>query len=143
MFPGIYSKDSPFFLLFGSDPLATPGKILSPKARYLWDEKGLLRVEATRYALALARKNICINRKKSESLQNHKIARYSDKSKTGDLTYAKRHSSSTWKSKWECGFFVVKFLSHHIVLHWKAINTEYSENLIYQIYVLQMLWTKC
>ena len=48
--PGIHSRDSPFFLLFGRDPLTPLRKLLSPKIRYQGDERGLLDLETIRYA---------------------------------------------------------------------------------------------
>ena len=54
--PGIHSKESLFFLLFGRDPQTPLRKLLIPKIRYLGDERGLLDLEAVRYALAPPRK---------------------------------------------------------------------------------------
>ena len=39
MLSGLKSKENPFFLPFGRDPLNPPQKLLSYKARYLGDEK--------------------------------------------------------------------------------------------------------
>ena len=51
--------------LFGRDPLTMLGKLPLMKIRYQGGEKDLLDLKAIRYAFALVRKNICINRQKS------------------------------------------------------------------------------
>ena len=99
---GIHSKESPFFLLFGRDPLTPLSKLLSPKNRYPGDERGLFDVEAVRYALAIARKNMCLNRQRSD--KDHTPTRFKD----GDLVYIKNHTTSTWKPKWKSGFHLIK-----------------------------------
>ena len=111
-------KESPFFFLFGRDPLTPLWKFLSPKFRYLGDERGLLDLETVRYALALARKNMCLNRKRSD--KDHTPSRFPDQFKVGDLVYIKTHATSTWEPKWESCFCLIKFLTP-TVLFWRAL----------------------
>ena len=81
-------------------------EILSPKIRYIGDPRGLLNLEAVRYALA--RNNICLNRQRSN--KDHTSTRSPDKFKVSDLFYIKNHASSTWEPKWESVFHLIKLL---------------------------------
>ena len=44
-FPNEHSRESPFFLMFGRDPLIPLNKLLRPKLRYLGNEEGILSLE--------------------------------------------------------------------------------------------------
>ena len=76
-----------FIFPFGRDPLTPLQKLLSPKIRHPGDERGLLDLEEVRYALTIARKNICLSRQRSN--KDHTSIRSPDKFKVTDLVYIK------------------------------------------------------
>ena len=83
------------------------------------------------------KKNICINRQKSDPLQDQKATRYLDKFKIENLVYIKRHSSSTWHSK------LANVFSNYEMLiipqcSTEALWIENPEMLLQEIYDL---WT--
>ena len=117
--PSIESKESPFYLLFSRGHLNPLRKLLSPNIRYQGDGRGLLDVEATRYSLALGRKNICLSRQRSD--KDHSITRSSDKFKVADL-YVKRHALSSRDSKWESRFCIIKFSTPDIAILESTLN---------------------
>ena len=45
-FPNEHSRESPFFLMFGRDPLLPLTKLLRPKLRYLGNEESILSLES-------------------------------------------------------------------------------------------------
>ena len=90
---------------------------LSGKIRYLGDERSLLDLNTVRYFLALTRKNICLNRQRSN--KDHTPTRCLDKFKVSDLVYIKNHATSTLKPKWESGFHLIKY-SPPTVLSWRV-----------------------
>ena len=77
MLPGIHSKDNPFFLLFSGHPLTPLRKLLSTKVRYKGDERGHPDLKTMKYALSLARKNICPRQQNSD--KTYQITRTPDK----------------------------------------------------------------
>ena len=79
--PGIHSRKSPHFILFGRDPLTLLRKLLLPKIWYQGD------LEALRFDLTLTRKNICLSRQVSG--KGNSITRFQDKFKVSDFVYVK------------------------------------------------------
>ena len=64
--PGFQSKRvCPFF--FQQGPSDTSQKTAASRIRHQRDENGLIDLEATKHILAQAKKNICINSKKSDN----------------------------------------------------------------------------
>ena len=114
---GIHSTESPFFPLFGRDPLTPFKKLLSPKIRYLGDERGLLDLEAVRYALALARKNICLNTQRSD--KDHTPTRSPNQFKVGDLVYIKTMPPPFGNPN---GFHLIKFSTPHNAILQNTLN---------------------
>ena len=114
----IHSKESPFFHLFGRDPLTHLWKLLSPKIRHLGDKKVSLIFKQSDMPLALARKIICLNRQKSN--KDHTPTTSPDKFKVSNLVYIKNNATSTEDPKWESGFHLIKFLTP-AVLFWRTL----------------------
>ena len=107
-------------LLFSRHPLTPLWKLLSPEIRYLGDERGLLDLEAVRYALVCARKNNCLYRQRYN--KDHIPTRSPDKFKVSDLVYIINHTTSTWEPKWESGFYLLKFFTTHSALLERTLN---------------------
>ena len=127
----IHSKESPFFLHFCRDPLTPLWKLLSPKIRYWGDKRCLLDLEVVRYALALARKNTCLSRQRSD--KDHTPTRSPDQFKVGDLVYIKNHATSAWEPKLEIGFCLIKFSTSQCYSgecsKWKNQNSRYRGHM--------------
>ena len=83
----VLTLKKPLLPSFGKDPLTPLRKLLSLKIRYLGDKGGCLDLEAVRYALALARKNNCLNRQRPD--KDHTTTRSPDQFKVGNLVYIK------------------------------------------------------
>ena len=58
--PNEHSKESPFFLMFGRDPVLPLNTLLGPKMRYLGDDINILSLEAMKNMFEIAATNLKI-----------------------------------------------------------------------------------
>ena len=58
--PNKHSKESPFFLMFGRDPVLPLNTLLGPKMRYLGNDMNILLLEAMKYMFEIAAMNLKI-----------------------------------------------------------------------------------
>ena len=56
--PNEHSKESPFFLMFGRDPILPLNTLLGPKMRYLGNDINVLSLEAIKYMFEIAATNL-------------------------------------------------------------------------------------
>ena len=56
--PNEHSKESPFFLMFGRDPVLPLNTLLSPKIRYLGNDINILSLEAMKNMFEIAATNL-------------------------------------------------------------------------------------
>ena len=56
--PNEYSRESPFFLMFGRDPIMPLNKLLQPKVRYLGNDENILSLETLKNIYELAATNL-------------------------------------------------------------------------------------
>ena len=99
------------------------------KIRYRGDKRSLLDLETIRYALALARKKICLSRWRSVSTTQLQDPQTNSR-------YVKRHATSTWDSKWESRFYIIKFLTPHSAILESIPNGKSRKGNIGDIYCL-------
>lgn len=60
--PGEHSRETPFFLMRGRDPIVPLAKLLGPRTRYLGDNHGILSLDQLTRSWALAAYNIKMSR---------------------------------------------------------------------------------
>ena len=56
--PNKHSRESPFFLMFGRDPVLPLNTLLSPKMRYLGNDMNILLLEAMKNMFEIAATNL-------------------------------------------------------------------------------------
>ena len=68
--PNEHSKESPFFLMFGRDPILPRNTLLGPKMRYLGNDINILSLEAMKNMFEIAATNLKIARERGDPEYN-------------------------------------------------------------------------
>ena len=102
-FPNEHSRESPFFLMFGRDPLLPLTKLLRPKLRYLGNEESILSLESLQNIYQLVVTNLKIAREKR---QPNLIV--DSKLREGDLVLIKDHVAKAFQPRFKGNFRVIK-----------------------------------
>ena len=101
-FPNEHSRESPFFLMFGRDPLLPLTKLLRPKLRYLGNEESILSLESLQNTYQLVVTNLKIAREKRQP------SLIVDSKLKGDLVLIKNHTAKAFQPRFKGNFRVVK-----------------------------------
>ena len=105
-FPHNPSKERPFFLMFGRDPLTGLQKLLDETTRYLGEGGGKLDLTALHYTYQLAAQNIQMARgssKEDESLVPLVF-------QPGDLVTVRDHMAKAFDPKYKVEYRIIKML---------------------------------
>ena len=100
-FPCQSSKESPFILMFGRDPIMPVAKLLEPKPRYYGERGGALKMDTLRRLYMIVVQNICKAReklpKKEEEPHSFKI---------NDLVLVKDPDAAVFEPRYQPNFRV-------------------------------------
>ena len=66
LIPNEYSKESPFFLMFGRDPVLPLNTLLGPKMKYLGNDINILSLEAMKNMFEIAATNLKLAQEKGD-----------------------------------------------------------------------------
>ena len=102
-FPNEHSRESPFFLMFGRDPLLPLTKLLRPKLRYLGNKESILSLESLQNIYQLVVTNLKIAREK-----RYPSLAVDSKLREGDLVLIKDHVAKTFQPRFKGNFQVIK-----------------------------------
>ena len=106
-FPGEHSKESPFFAMFGRDPVMPLENLIKPAPRYLGTEECLPNLEAMKNMYQM----IAMNLEKARARRDKdKPPTQPAELKPGDLVYVKNHVTKTWDPKFQADCRVVRML---------------------------------
>ena len=100
--PNEHSRESPFFLMFGRDPLLQLTKLLKPKIRYLGNDENILSLEALKNMYQLVVTNLRYAREKRQPK-----AYVEPKLKEGDLVLVKDHTAKPFQPRFKGNFRVI------------------------------------
>ena len=70
--PNEHSKESPFFLMFGRDPVLPLNTLLEPKVRYMGNDMNVLSLEALKNIYEIVATNLKMARERKDSPKDHK-----------------------------------------------------------------------
>ena len=128
--PNEYSRESPFFLMFGRDPILPLNKLIKPEVRYLGNDENILSLEALKNIYEIAATNLKYAR-----------ARYGSKTpiekhiKDGDLVLIKNNARKPFEPRYVGNFRVVSIKGQQVEVrpaiggksHWVHIShVKYS-----------------
>ena len=100
--PNEHSRESPFFLMFGRDPLLPLTKLLKPKIRYLGNDENILSLEALKNMYQLVVTNLKYAREKRQPKTY-----VESKLKGEDLVLFKDHTANPFQPRFKCKFRVI------------------------------------
>ena len=102
-FPNEHSRESPFFLMFGRDPLLPLAKLLRPKLQYLGNEESILSLESLQniYQLVVTNLKIARNKRQPSLIVDSKL-------KEGDLVLIKNHTAEAFQPRFKGNFRIIK-----------------------------------
>ena len=86
--PNEHSKESPFFLMFGRDPILPLNTLLEPKIRYMGNDMNILSLEALKNMYEIAATNLKMAREKKDSPKDHKPIQL----QPGDMVLVQNHT---------------------------------------------------
>ena len=116
--PNEHSRESPFFLMYGRDPLLSLNKLLQPKVRYLGNDENILSLEALKNIYQLVVTNLKLAREKKQP--NLYI---NPKFKGGDLVLVKDHMAKAFQPRFKGNYRVVLQRGNQVEI-WPAEGGE-------------------
>ena len=94
--PNEHSKESPFFLMFGRDPVLPMNTLLGPKMRYLENDINILSLEAMKNVFEITATNLKIAREKGDPKNNP----LPTKLQPGDTVLVQNHTKGLFDPKY-------------------------------------------
>ena len=94
--PNIHLKESPFFLMFGRDPVLPLNTLLGPKMRYLGNDLNILSLEAMKNMIEIAATNLKMAREKGAP-ENSPLP---TKLQPGDTVLVQNHTKGPFDPKY-------------------------------------------
>ena len=107
-FPCQSSKESPFILMFGRDPITPVAKLLEPRPRYYGERGGTLKMDMLRRLYTVVVQNICKAReklpKKEDEPHNFKV---------NDMVLVKDPDAAVFKPRYQLNFRVTAIFGNN------------------------------
>ena len=124
--PNVWSKESPFFLMFGRDPYMPLNKLLSQATRYLGTDEGIPNLEALQNLLQMTTTQIeYAATKRNQSFKPVKPHNF----KVGDLVLVRNHMSKAFQEKYQDSYRVVRLLGKN------QLKVKDQNNHIRQVHI--------
>ena len=107
-FPCQSSKESPFILMFGRDPITTVAKLLEPRPRYYGERGGALKLDMLRRLYTIVVQNICKARERIPKIEEgpHKF-------KVNDMVLVKDPDAAVFEPRYQPNFRVTAIFGNN------------------------------
>ena len=108
--PNEHSKESPFFLLFGRDPVLPLNTLLEPKLQYLGNDINILSLEAMKAMFEIATTNLKMAREKKDPKEAPKPIQL----QPGDTVLVQNHTKGPFDLKYIGDYRVVSIKGNQV-----------------------------
>ena len=108
--PNEYSRESPFFLMFGRDPILPLNKLLQPKIRYLGNDENILSLETLKNLYELVATNLRFARQRYGNKDPIKESQIKD----GDLVLIKNNPKRGFQPRFLDNYRVVRIKGQQV-----------------------------
>ena len=126
-FPHTPSRERPFFLMFGRDPLTGLQQLLGETARYLGGDNKKLDLTALQNTYQLVAQNIQMARKRSEVDELPAVQAF----QPGDLVVLRDHTANVFYPKYKGKYQIIKYLGKTQVLLRNSKGEEAKHHVAY------------
>ena len=108
--PNEHSKESPFFLMFGRDPILPLNTLLGPKTRYLGNDINILSLEAMKNMFEIATTNLKMARERRDPENDLKPINL----QPGDTVLVQNHTKGPFDPKYIGDYHVVSIKGNQV-----------------------------
>ena len=108
--PNEHSKESPFFLMFGRDPVLPLNTLLGPKMRYLGNDINVLSLEAMKNMFEIAATNLKMAQERGDPKDNP----LPSKLQPGDAVLVQNHTRGPFDPKYVGDYHVVSLKGNQV-----------------------------
>ena len=108
--PNEHSKESPFFLMFGRDPVLPLNTLLEPKVRYMGSDMNVLSLEALKNIYEIAATNLKMARERNDSPKDHTPIHL----QPGDTVLVQNHTKGPFDPKYVGDYHVVAIKGNQV-----------------------------
>ena len=108
--PNEHSKESPFFLMFGRDPVLPLNTLLEPKIRYMGNDINILSLEAMKNVYEIAATNLKLAGEKGDPLEQP----LSTKLQPGDTVLIQNHVKGPFDPKYIGDYRVISLKGNQV-----------------------------
>ena len=134
--PNELSKESPFFLMFGRDPVLPLNTLLGPKMRYLGNDINILSLEAKKNMFEIAATNHKIAREKGDP-ENNPLP---TKLQPGDMVLVQNHNKGPFDPKYVGDYQVVAIKGNQVEIRPSMGGPTEMKHVKHVKYILLADW---
>ena len=130
--PNEHSKESPFFLMFGRDPVLPLNTLLEPKIRYMGNDINIISLETMKHLYEIAATNLKLAREKGDPQEQPPSTRL----QPGDTVLVQNHNKGPFDPKFLGDFRVVSLKGNQVEVQPAVGGPTEKKHIKHDKYVL-------